>query len=332
MNNKALISVVMSVYNSEQFLKEAIESILNQTYKNVEFIIINDGSEDNSSEIIKSYMKNDDRIKLIDRENRGLAYSLNEGIKLAKGEYIARMDADDISVLDRFEKQIKAMNERDLDVCGGYIEEFYENGKTRIKKYPLYDNEIKFSLISLSPFAHPSVMIKKSVFDKVIYNILEASQDYDLWTQMAIHGFKMGNIQDVVLKYRIHSAQVTVQKRLKQKYITYQISKNYTDHLHSNINISDVRFHSNYKNVYSLFKNIIDIAKQQNVSDEIVIHLLRYIFRSMSPMKPTLFFSYLKATNGIKQDIKGDIFVGIQATLWIDIHSKIYNFIRTVLK
>ena len=97
----------MSVYNGEKYLVKAIESILNQTYTKFEFIIVNDGSSDNSLKIIKEFMKKDNRIILINRENKGLPYSLNEGISIAKGKYIARMDADDISLSERFEKQIK---------------------------------------------------------------------------------------------------------------------------------------------------------------------------------------------------------------------------------
>ena len=122
----------MSVYNGEKYLAEAIKSILNQTYKNFEFIIVNDGSKDNSVEIIKNYMKKDNRIVLIDRENKGLPYSLNEGISIAKGQYIARMDADDISLSNRFEKQIKYMEENKIDVCGSYIKLFGDNTKEQI--------------------------------------------------------------------------------------------------------------------------------------------------------------------------------------------------------
>ena len=118
-----LISVIMSNYNTpEEYLREAIESILNQTYKNFEFIIIDDCSTDNSLEIIKSY--NDERIVLIENEeNIGLTKSINKGLAVAKGEYIARMDADDVSLPQRFEKQINYMNDHtELIVCGSSME------------------------------------------------------------------------------------------------------------------------------------------------------------------------------------------------------------------
>lgn len=137
----------MSVYNGEKYLAEAIESILNQTYKNFELIIINDGSKDNSVEIIKNYMKQDNRIVLIDRENKGLPYSLNEGISVAKGEYIARMDADDISLPTRFEKQVDYMQKNELDVCGSYIKLFGDNRKEQVIKNPITNEDIRFSLL-----------------------------------------------------------------------------------------------------------------------------------------------------------------------------------------
>lgn len=118
----AKVSVVMPVYNSEKYLKESIESILNQSYSDLEFIIINDGSTDNSFKIIKEYAKLDKRINVISRENKGIVYSLNEAIRLAKGEYIARMDADDISAPKRIEKQISFLkSHRDIDILGTQV-------------------------------------------------------------------------------------------------------------------------------------------------------------------------------------------------------------------
>lgn len=140
-----VISVVMSVYNAEKYLDEALQSILNQ---NFEFIIINDGSTDKSLEIIEKYKYQDTRIVLISRENRGLIASLNEGIELAKGKYIARMDADDISLPNRFEEQLKIMeNDKEIVVCGSWINVFGENRKDKVSKYFEHDKQIKANLI-----------------------------------------------------------------------------------------------------------------------------------------------------------------------------------------
>jgi len=115
------ISVIMPVYNCELFLHDSIGSILKQSYRNYEFIIINDGSEDSSLEIIKSYSSRDNRIKVINQRNKGLIESLNLGVSISKGEYIARMDADDISLVNRFEMQLTHMINNNIDVCGCII-------------------------------------------------------------------------------------------------------------------------------------------------------------------------------------------------------------------
>ena len=119
-----LISVVLPVFNGDKYLSEAIESILNQTYINFEFIIINDGSTDGSLTIIENYRVKDNRIVVISRENKGLIASLNEGIRIANGGYIARMDQDDLSLPTRLEEQVKFMDSNQLDICGTYVQLF----------------------------------------------------------------------------------------------------------------------------------------------------------------------------------------------------------------
>ena len=148
-----IVSVVMSVYNSEKYLPEAIESILNQTYTNFEFIIINDGSTDNSLRIIKEYANKDKRIIVISRENKGLIFSLNEGIEVSKGKYIIRMDADDISLPNRLKIQLDFMEKnKDIAICGTVAITFDENNNERVWK--VYEDEkmIKAELLFSSPF------------------------------------------------------------------------------------------------------------------------------------------------------------------------------------
>lgn len=206
-----IISVVMSVYNGEKYLSEAIESVLNQTYKDFEFIIINDGSSDSSLEIIKKYQNQDERIVLISRENKGLVASLNEGIEKAKAKYIARMDADDICLATRFEEQIEYMEKNNLDLCGSWIETFNEENILNVWKYPETHSDIEFRSFFMCSFAHPSVMIKKIVFDKLKYEN-ETAEDYRLWCDILANGYKVGNIQKVLLKYRLHNNQLTQTK------------------------------------------------------------------------------------------------------------------------
>lgn len=210
MNNFPLISVVMSVYNGEKYLVEAIESILNQTYKNFEFIIVNDGSKDNSVEIIKNYMKKDNRIVLIDRENKGLPYSLNEGISIAKGEYIARMDADDISMPKRFEKQIDFMQKNDLDFVYSDTLLIDKNEDEICESYRPNNIETVLNNLELHNFIpHPTVLIKKEIFNQHgKYNILcKTGQDLELWLRLK-NKIKFGYINESLLKYRLNPNSV----------------------------------------------------------------------------------------------------------------------------
>lgn len=212
MKNHPKISVVMSVYNGELYLGEAIESILNQTYKNFEFIIINDGSTDNSLEIIEQYKKTDPRIVLISRENKGLIASLNEGIAVAKGEYIARMDADDISLPDRFAEQVKVMDsDKELVVCGSWINVIGGKYKNKTTKYYEKDKDIKAQLLLLSCFAHPSVMIRSEIIAKHGIQYVESAkhaEDYMLWMELARVG-KFYNIPKRLLTYRYLETSIT---------------------------------------------------------------------------------------------------------------------------
>ncbi|HOV13573.1 MAG TPA: glycosyltransferase [Spirochaetota bacterium] len=199
-----LISVILPVYNGSLYLKEAIDSILKQTFTDFEFIIINDGSKDNSEEIIKSYK--DYRIIYISQQNRGLAATLNIGIKLSKGKYIARMDQDDISLPVRFEKQIDFLEKNiNYDLVGTWAKIFPDKTNKRFHKHPTDNIKLKYFLLFNNPFVHSSVMIRKSVFDKVgFYSEDKGRQppeDYELWSRIARVSF-IANIPEVLLFYR----------------------------------------------------------------------------------------------------------------------------------
>lgn len=204
------ISVLMSVYNGEKYLREAIVSILNQTFGDFEFIIINDASTDSSGLIIDSYL--DARIKCINNEiNLGLTKSLNKGIDTAKGEYIARMDADDLSHPERFAKQLYFLHKNsDVTICGTQINEL---GKMdQVSNFPLTHNEIKVELLSTNPLAHPTVIWRKKDFDDNGFKYDEAyrtSQDYELWSRV-LYKLKAANLKENLLQYRVHNKQVSV--------------------------------------------------------------------------------------------------------------------------
>lgn len=212
------ITVLMSVYNGEKYLREAIESILNQTYKNFEFLIINDGSTDSSRDIILSY--NDPRIQLVDNEqNIGLTRSLNKGLKLARGEYIARMDADDISMPERLGKEVAFLDQnKNVGLVGTYYLMINENGKAlHTIKCLTEGGELKDKLLIGNQFGHGSVMFRAECIEKVgLYREeFKSAQDYDLWLRIADF-FDVANIPEVLYNWRLNFNSVSVVRKVRQ--------------------------------------------------------------------------------------------------------------------
>lgn len=211
------ISVVMPAYNAEKYIGEAIESILNQTFKDFEFIIINDGSVDHTKEIIQKY--NDSRIVLLENDkNRGIVLSLNKGLDAATGEYIARMDADDIALMNRLERQAEYLDEhKDIGVLGTGICIFGEKIKEQKRVFTTNSEQLKAELIFNPCIAHPTVMIRKSVLQK--YNLkynteFAGAEDYYLWWNIAKVS-KIATLPDILLDYRIHESQITKKKDIQ---------------------------------------------------------------------------------------------------------------------
>ncbi len=202
------ISIIMPVYNGQKYLKSAIESILNQTFQEFELIIIDDCSTDESVNIVLSYK--DKKIVLIkNKANLGIGASLNIGLDRAKGSYIARMDADDISISNRLLVQYEFMkNNKDIGVCGSWYKNFGKSNK--IKHKPIFSENIKVALLFDCVIGHSTVMIRKEVIDKtgLKYNgNYKKSQDYDLWSRLSPLT-KFYNIPQVLVKYRVHMGQV----------------------------------------------------------------------------------------------------------------------------
>lgn len=217
MNRK--ISVIMSVYNEEsKWLKSSIESVLNQTYKNFEFIIIVDNpNRKDLIEIINYYKRVDDRIILsINEKNMGLVYSLNKGIKLSSGEYIARMDADDICIENRFEKQIEYFNNNEVDLLVTRAYFINEEGK-KVGKSIVFKNskQLMESLTYKNRLIHPTWMIKREViFDNRInlYKNIPYAEDYDIAYRLVLNGFKISQLNQYCLYYRVRKDGISMSK------------------------------------------------------------------------------------------------------------------------
>jgi hypothetical protein len=210
------ISVILPVYNSEKYLVEAVESILGQTFTDFELIAIDDCSTDNSPTILESFRQKDKRL-IVERhaENQGVTAALNSGLALARGIYIARMDADDISLPDRFEKQVAFLEKHpEIDILGSAVQLVDEFGANiGMLSAPLDDLAIQWASLFSAAFMHATIMLRHSVL--IEHNIQyrasrDQAQDFDLFTQLL--KFACGaNLAEPLYLYRIHSASVTSQ-------------------------------------------------------------------------------------------------------------------------
>jgi len=208
MKKKPLISVVMPAYNAQKYINSAIESILNQTFKNFELIIVNDCSTDNTINIVNSFIRKDARVKIINNKKRlNIAASLNKGINKASSNIIARMDADDISLPNRLELQYKLINSsKNISVVGANIIVMdIDENEIAIRNYPDSSEKLKACLFRYSPFAHPVACFRRDIFNSVGgYNPkYSPTEDLDLWFRLGVK-YKFGSVKKPLLKYRLY--------------------------------------------------------------------------------------------------------------------------------
>lgn len=246
-------TVLMPVYNGEQYLKGAILSILNQTFTDFEFLIFNDGSTDKSEEIIKSF--SDPRIKYFkSSNNQGYLVHLNQGLKIAEAEYIVRMDADDISLPSRLEKQVKFMDEHPLLGASGSWA-IAIGAKEEIKVVTETDSEmLRCKLFFANQLIHPSVIMRTSILRK--YGLLYDpsyyyTEDYKMWLDISEYA-ELSNIPEVLLKCHIHSSQVSRLFHLRQIDNTKKISIQLLSEFGINFSAEKVKMH------YSLILGELD--------------------------------------------------------------------------
>lgn len=268
---RPLISVAMPVYNGEQYLAEAIDSILNQTYTNFELIIIDDGSTDSSLSLLQRYQNSDARIRLISRENRNLATTLNDIIDIARGKWIARMDQDDIAVPQRFERQLKWLGQSGADICGSWVQRFGTSDK-RIVRLKQSDAEIKTELMFCSPFAHPTVMMKTALVKQLRYDkAWEKAEDYDLWERASEIGWVMTNIPEVLLFYRVHKTQISTKTSILQHKLGQAIRRRYWGFMFESMKLNRAGIDETLQ-IFELSISNIDM----NIVDETFTELLQH--------------------------------------------------------
>lgn len=213
-----LVSVVFPVYNAERFVAAALESVLSQSFRDFEVIVLNDGSTDRSLAEVERVAGSDPRVRVVSRPNKGLVETLNEGVALARGPWIARMDHDDVSMPDRFAIQLRHLEASDTDICGTAVTYFGEAPELT-RSYPLSDQTIKFRLLYDCALAHPSVMARASLLKGNPYDVAAVhAEDYELWCRLAMKGAVFANIAQPLLMYRRHREQVSLKHQDEQRH------------------------------------------------------------------------------------------------------------------
>ncbi len=300
----------MAIYNEKiEWMRQSIDSILNQTFSDFEFIIINDNPQRKDNQLLTSeYSKRDKRIKVMHNEqNIGLTKSLNKGLKIAQGDYIARMDADDIALPKRFEKQVQFLDKnKECIVCGTNISYIGDRNFFVFSDWIKYDDaSIKAQLMVNSCFAHPSVMIRKKILveNGIAYDEdYKQAQDYRLWEILSHYG-AFGNIKEKLLQYRISQTQVSKKHSGGQQSLAQNIRKRILNTWLQSIGISEQE-----DNIYTYLllnkrRIIKEKVQKKGVSMKYFDAFLKYIYFSPRESKLKLFLSFYLTGDFLRMDI-----------------------------
>ncbi|HKR03939.1 MAG TPA: glycosyltransferase [Bacteroidia bacterium] len=268
-----VVSIVMPCYNAEKYFVEAIESIINQTYKNLEIVLVNDGSTDGTSELLNKYAREVSQIKIISNEkNLGLIASLNKGVAAATGEYIARMDADDISVSDRIEKIMNVFFQiPEVEVVSAANFMISLKGKILLQTVPKATRikALKFVSFFSTPIVHACVIVKSNVFKENVFNPdYIHSEDYELFSRLIFQGVKMYNLKDPLYYIRINPDSVSF------KYEKIQVST------HTKISKQNIENYYNISLEYFVHKVMIN-----RISFDVPVSLLKEAFKQLELLK-----------------------------------------------
>ncbi|MGH8372071.1 MAG: glycosyltransferase family 2 protein [Gammaproteobacteria bacterium] len=219
----ALISVVLPVYNAEKWLADSLHSLTTQKGPGSEVIVIDDGSTDGTSEILERFQRHDLRITCLRNErNSGIVYSLNRGLNHANGRFIARMDADDVAMPNRFARQIAFLEQTGCDLCGSWFIEFGQ-GISRTVHWPYEEHSVHTAMLFQNSILHPTIMARREVFEEFQYREeYRLAEDYDLFSR-ACGRFRFANVPEALLRYRRHPRQETQTKRTEMELVTGRI-------------------------------------------------------------------------------------------------------------
>ena len=254
MNREPRISVVMPMYNASAYLREALESVLSQTFTDFELLVVDDGSTDDGAEIVKSYK--DERIRLLACTHDFIS-TLNKGINAAAGKYAARMDADDMMAHHRLETQFSFMEKHpEIDICGSWAVCF--GAERKILRVVDEHQQIIALLLLSNNLIHPSVMMRRSVFEHnpALYSDgYPCAEDYKLWTMLAGKGFRFANIQEALLRYRRYPGQVTQSNDNIMRESTTRVRMEYARQVMEQITTKEKRYTDFFGHLTGLFRD-----------------------------------------------------------------------------
>jgi glycosyltransferase involved in cell wall biosynthesis len=258
---KPLVSVILPAYNQSQYIGECISSLLAQTFSNFELLIVEDKSTDNTVDIISSF--HDSRIKVIhNAANLGLAASVNRAIKISQGEFIARMDADDVAVATRLEKQVLYLNHnKDVDIVGGMMQSFGFSKYLHV--FPQDHAACKTQLLFNVCFGHPTVMFRKEIFfeENTFYeeSLRQYSEEYELWCRL-VDRFKFHNLADVLIYYRTYPPRIKDGAERKRKENSFTIRNNFIQQQWKPVSVERLIMHDNL----SCLKKAVSLRELRN--------------------------------------------------------------------
>ncbi len=237
-----LVSVIMPAYNAEKFIGEAIESILNQTFKDFEFIILDDCSKDKTWEIIQEYAKKDERIIPVKNEkNLNIALNRNKGVEMSKGKYVVWQDADDISKPERIEKLFNYMESHpEVGICGSNFQSFSGEKLFETREFFEDDKRLRKNIFKFSPVAQPTAIIRKECFSTVgLFNPdYPPAEDIELSFRIG-EKYKFANVSEILLRYRVHPSSATFTNMKTQIKATLKVRKRYFRDSNYNADLSD---------------------------------------------------------------------------------------------
>lgn len=314
------LSVILPVYNGEKYLDAALNSILGQSFINFELIIIDDGSTDASLSILKKFKDLDKRIRLVSRENKNLVATLNESIDLARGDWIARMDQDDIALNQRFEMQLNWLKITNADICGSWVQVF-GGDDTRVLRFPVAHSAISMDLLFKNPLVHPAVTMRARLARELKYDKnFEGAEDYDFWIRAYLYGANFTNIPKVLLRYRHHSLQISSASKVKQAFVSDSIRRKYWHQLLSKNNINDLgatetlkalcinhKSELNFNEINKFLNNLL--IKCSGEERAVALLNIQSLYLNRCIQNPSLFWRIWELRHRMGIQVTSDIFV-----------------------